>query len=94
MEWELLTLAAVAAGYPGTVSGALFCDVEDQTFGILEEAWALSRVPISIIELVFFFVVIDLSITYCRYIVHIFTNSQIIDIILNCGVVRGASYKI
>jgi hypothetical protein len=45
----------VAAGYPGTASEALFGDVEDQIFGIPEEAWALSQVPISIVELNFFF---------------------------------------
>jgi len=44
----------VAVVYPGTALGALFGDAEDLIFGIPEEAWALSRAPISTVELVFF----------------------------------------
>ena len=91
---QLLPQVAVVAGYLGTVWGALFCDVEDQIFGIPEEAWALSRVPILIVELNYFFLVVDLSVTYCQHIAHIFSNSQIIDILRNHSVVRGASYQI
>jgi len=45
----------VAVVYPGTTLGTLFGDAEDQIFYIPEEAWALSQVPISIIESDLFF---------------------------------------